>query len=191
MTNYKQLCYELFGTTDIKELQRIAHRAEFGVKTGRKRALSDADQTKMLRLQQQGMTVKDIADVMGVSRQTVSKYLNRKPDENYVMRIDYMWKQYICTEIYVDFCQERIQIINRIGDWTKCAFGKVENPSWDDFQFFLQSRCFPESRGNTRQILHKMGLSSYDTLQIVEKTEGRTPDDNQYLKFTYKGVAND
>ena len=46
MTNYKQLCYELFGTTDIKELQQIAHRAKFGVKTGRKRALSDADQVK-------------------------------------------------------------------------------------------------------------------------------------------------
>ena len=67
------------------------------------------------------------------------------------------------------------------------AFGVKEEPTWEDFQVFLQDRCFPETRGNVKVILAGLGLQDYDPLQIVEKTKGRTAEDDLWLRFQYYG----
>lgn len=181
-TDYRKLCIELFGTDNVAELRRIAGKQ----KTGRKKALNDADIQKIIEMQQQGITTKEIAESFGVSRQTISKYLNAFPKGNYTMRMNYMFRQKVCTEIYVDFLNEKISIINRTNDILRRAFGVIGNPTWEDFQYFLRERCFPEERGNKKDILNYLGIDHFDPLQIVEATKGRMAEDNQYINFVYE-----
>ena len=108
-TDYRKLCIELFGTDNVDELKRIAGKQQ----SGRKRALNEKDVGKIIEMQQKGLTTGKIAEHFGVSRQTISKYLNAFPPGNYTMRMNYMLRQKVCTEIYVDFLNEKISIINR------------------------------------------------------------------------------
>ena len=97
--DYRKLCMELFGTDDETELRKIAGR----LRGGRKKSLSEQDIATIIEMQKCGKTTKEIAEHFGVSRQTISKYLNRPLDDSYVMRLDFMFRQKVCTEIYVDF----------------------------------------------------------------------------------------
>ncbi len=182
MTDYRKLCLELFGTDDEMQLREIAGK----LASGRKKALNKNDIDRAIKMQQQGKTTKQIAEYYGVSRQTISKYLNKPLDDNYSMRIDFMYKQKVCTEIYVDYLRKKIKIVNRTDDVMKRAFGINQNPSWNDFEDFLEDRCFPKSRAMRKTVLDRIGIDSYDPFQILQKTNGRTADDNQYLKFTFK-----
>ena len=168
MTDYRKLCIDLFGTDNETELKDIAGR----LKGGRKNKLTE--------------TTAEIAQTFNVSRQTISKYLNKPLNGNYVMRLDFMFRQKVCTEIYVNFADKKIKIVNRTNDIMKRAFGINENPDWNDFEQFLEERCFPKSRAFRKTILKKIGADGYDTLQILEKTDGRTAEDNQYIRFTRK-----
>lgn len=96
-----------------------------------------------------------------------------------------MYGRHPCTVIDVDFLHQKVYIQNRTDDLLHRAFGVVEDPSWEDFQDFLESRCFPSTRGNVKAELRELGLTDYDPLQIVEKTHGRTAEDNLWLKFQY------
>ena len=182
MKDYRKLCIELFGTDDENELRKIAGR----LRGGRKKALTEKDIAFALELQTKGVGTKEIADYFGVSRQTISKYLNKPLTGSYVMQLDFMFKQKVCTEIYVDFEHKQIKIINRTNDIMKRAFGVNENPTWEDFESFLEERCFPNSRALKKTILQRIGMDSYDPLQILEMNKGRTAEDNQYINFTRK-----
>lgn len=182
MIDYRQLCIELFGTDDVEQLKRIASRKS----VGRKKALNEEDIDSIFKMQRQGISTADIAERFNTSRQTISKYLNSPLYGNYVLRIDFMYKQRVCTEIYVDFEKRKIKAVNRTDDIMKRAFGVNENPDWNEFELFLHSRCMPEGRDMRKKVLEKIGLDCYDCMRIVEKTNGRTPDDEQYFKFTRK-----
>ena len=182
MKDYRELCIELFGTDDETELRKIAGR----LRGGRKNSLTEKDIDNAIKMQGRGMSTKKIAEHFGVSRQTISKYLNKPLTGSYVMRLDFMYKQKVCTEIYVDFENKQIKIINRTNDIMKRAFGVNENPTWEDFESFLEERCFPNSRALKKTILQRIGVDSYDPLQILELNKGRTAEDNQYINFTRK-----
>lgn len=182
MTDYRKLCIDLFGTDNETELKDIAGR----LKGRRKNKLTETDVKNAIEMQKNGKTTAEIAQTFNVSRQTISKYLNKPLNGNYVMRIDFMFRQKVCTEIYVNFADKKIKIVNRTNDIMKRAFGINENPDWNDFEQFLEERCFPKSRAFRKTILKKIGADGYDTLQILEKTDGRTAEDNQYIRFTRK-----
>lgn len=180
MTDYRKLCIELFGTDDVDKIRAIASKKH----SGRKSRLSDRDVEKALEMQQQGKTIELIAEHFGVSRQTLSKYLNRDYP-GYSLRLDFMHERRVCTKIYVDFINEKIRITNSVSNPLYTAFGIVENPTWDDFQDFLAERCFPRDRFMSKAILNQLNLTSgYDALEIIKKTQGRMAEDNQYIKIT-------
>lgn len=180
MKDYQKLCLELFGTDDETELRKIAGR----LRGGRRKALSEEDVELAVKMQRDGKTTKEIAEHFGVSRQTISKYLNKPLSDSDVMRLDFMFRQKVCTEIYADYEHKKIKIINRTDDIMKRAFGVNENPTWEDFESFMAERCFPESRAFKKTILKRIGADSYDPLQILEQNKGRTAEDNQYINFT-------
>ena len=182
MKDYRKLCIELFGTDDETELRKIAGR----LRGGRKKSLTEKDIDNAIKMQGSGMSTKKIAEHFGVSRQTISKYLNKPLDGDYVMRLDFMFRQKVCTEIYVDFEHKQIKIINRTDDIMKRAFGVNENPTWEDFESFIEERCFPNSRALKKTILQRIGVDSYDPLRILELNKGRNAEDNQYINFTRK-----
>ena len=55
----------------------------------------------------------------------------------------------------------------------------------EDFEYFLESRCFPRGRDYMKDILRDMGLDSYDPLAIIEKTKGRMAEDKQWIRLKY------
>lgn len=185
--DYRRLCIELFGTDDTDELKTIADkiRAKNPRNAGRKKKFTSEDVQQMRELLEDGTTINDIAKRFQTSRQIISKYLNDNPVDGYTLRMTYMYKQYPCTVIDVDFLNQKIMIQNKTKDVLRRAFGIIEVPTWNDFNEFLKERCFPSTRGNAKDILKQLQLTSYDPLQIVEKTKGRMAEDDMWLKFAY------
>lgn len=185
--DYHKLCLDLFGTDDINELERIArtYREKNPRKAGRKKKFTAEDVQTIRSLIENGMTVNQVAERFQTSRQVIGKYLNEKPAKGYTLRITYMYRQHPCTIIDVDFFNQRVMARNKTKDVLHRAFGVTEAPTWDDFEAFLRDRCFPATRGNVKDLLEQLQLTSYDPLQIVEKTRGRTVEDDMWLKFNY------
>ena len=74
--DYKTVCQELFGTTDVDELKRIA--AQVNQKNprqaGRNKKFTEEDVACMRELRANGVPMQEIADQYNTSRQIVSKY---------------------------------------------------------------------------------------------------------------------
>lgn len=180
---------------------------------GRKKALDDKKVEEYRKRFRDGERIFVLAKEAGVSRQTMSAYLHedrlngeifyqyslwaklnrefRNQDlHRYSLRIDYMDNNKCSSVILVDFYNEKIEVINKTQDPILRAFGMNAKPSWEDFIYFLKERCIPESRFQIRQILKDLELSQYDLIQILEKTEGRTGEDEMWLKFAYLQEGN-
>ena len=185
--DYKKLCIELFGTDDVEELRKIADTINMknNRNAGRKKEFSSSQIKEMLKMQEQNIPQRIIAEHFKTTRQTVARYLNSE-DFDYSMKIDYMFKTSVCTTIYVDFKNEKINIVNKTGDILHRAFGMNESPSWQDFLDFVSDRCFSKSRGDRKDMLKALDIDSYDPIQIIEKTKGKTYEDRQWMKFKYR-----
>lgn len=197
----ENLCEKIFGTTNEKELRAIAEKAqkydrifqnEHSInmrKAGRKAKLTEKDIDTIKNLQEEGESINKIADKYGVTRQTISKYLKlskeARESKSITMRMNYMFKDEICTEIDIDFKNEKIYIQNKTKDIIHQAFGVIKNPSWEDFEYFLEQRCFPKSRANIKEILKNLDVPYYDPLLIIEKTQGRMAEDYQWIDIVY------
>ena len=185
--DYRELCLDLFGTDDVNKLTEIAriYKEKNPRKAGRKKKFTVEDIQTIRGLLENGMTVNEVAKRFQTSRQVIGKYLNQKPAEGYTLRITYMYRQYPCTIIDVDFLHQKVMVQNKTKDMLHRAFGVIEHPTWNDFELFLKDRCFPATRGNVKELLKQLRLASYDPLQIVEKTRGRAAEDDMWMKFNY------
>lgn len=185
--DYRKLCVESFSTVDKAPLRKAA--LEYGKKNtrnaGRKRKITDGDIQRIKTMRNAGMTIQELSKIYRVSRQTIGRYLSTPASDGYTMRITYMFRRQPCTVIDVNFLDQRVVIQNKTDDILHRAFGVLEHPTWNDFELFLQGRCFPRTRGDCKELLQEMGLTDYDPLQIVEITKGRLSDDEMWLKFRY------
>ena len=155
-----------------------------------------------------GLTQKEFADLINVSVPTVERWessdkeihgpvalladiLIRNPDlleerivpeKEYPIRMWYMYKDQVCTLIDADPARQRIRIKNYQDHLMFRAFGPVEQPSYRQYEAFLESRCFPRSRDKMKLILKELQLPFYDPLMIVEKTEGRMAEDDFWIR---------
>ncbi len=72
------------------------------------------------------------------------------------------------------------------------AFGVKLEPEYEDYEAFLESRCFPRTRDKMKIQLKELDIPFYDPLLIIEKTQGRMADDDFWLKVEvrhlFKGV---
>ena len=148
---------------------------------------------EMLALYQQGKSTTELAKKYGVSRQTIYKQLEHAQDfsdaPDVMLRLNYMNRNKLCTTIDVDFKHEKIKIKNYTDKTPLRAFGVVENPTWEDFQWFLRDRCFPETRAHLKWVLDDVGVPFYDPLMIIEKTQGRMAEDQQWIEVIHKRVS--
>ena len=194
-TAFEQQIYDVFGTTDIQKLREIskdavryrqlAQKEALRHAAGRKPAFTMPQVIQMVAMQQQGKSVAEIARTFQVSRQTVYNQINRahrfSNDPDVKTRMCFLYRDQLCTTIDVDFKHEKIMIQNYTHKIPLRAFGVVEHPTWDDFEWFLESRCFPKTRDHAKDILREMGLPFYDPLLIIEKTQGRMAGDDQWV----------
>lgn len=198
----KNILMDIFGTKDKNELKLIAEKAqkydmilqnEHPVnirKAGRKPSMSEKDILRIHKMREEGKSVREIADILQTTRQTIYKYLElskkNKEDKFITMRMNYMFQDEICTEIDIDFKHEKVYINNRTDNIIHRAFGVVKEPTWHDFEVFLEDRCFPRDRACLKDILRSLGLTDYDPIQIIEKTKGVMAEDFQWIDIIYR-----
>lgn len=94
----------------------------------------------------------------------------------------YMFKNELCTIIDVDEVNRDVVIKNYKKNLIFRAFGAIEEPNYDDYEEFLKSRCFPETRDKMKLVLKDLNIPFYDPLLIIEKTEGRMAEDDFWIK---------
>ena len=63
------------------------------------------------------------------------------------------------------------------------AFGNNTAPSIDDYNYFLESRCFPRTRDKMKLELERLDVPFYDPYMIIEKTQGRMAEDDFWIRI--------
>ena len=156
-----------------------------------------------------GLSQKDFAILVGSSKPTIERWessdnhitgpivllcqmLMREPEyvkdiqikeKEYPLRMWYMHDRAYCTEIQVDDMNRKVKIYNYVDNVVYRAFGVIEKPTYADYEEFLETRCFPSTRDKMKYVLEDLGLPFYDTLMIIEKTEGRMAEDHFWIKL--------
>ena len=87
----------------------------------------------------------------------------------------------LCARIAADETGETLHVENLATDYLKLPFGNNPNPSWADYQHFLENRCIPKTRAGLQEYLETIGLDSYEPLEIIRKTQGRMVEDDLWL----------
>ncbi len=152
------------------------------------------------------LTQKEFAELIGVSLPTIERWeTSEKPitgpvvllmqllSKEYIesikvpkkklpIRLWYMYKDEVCTLIDVDEGKQIVEIVNYKKHRQFLAFGANEHPSFEDYEAFLQSRCFPDTRDKMKLILKDLNLPFYDPFMIIEKTQGRMAEDDFWIK---------
>lgn len=105
------------------------------------------------------------------------------PEKVYPLRLWYMYRQEVCTIIDVDERERRVHVYNYTNDIAFRAFGRVKTPTFEQYEEFLESRCFPRTRDKMKLVLREMELPFYDPMLIIEKTRGRMAEDNFWIKL--------
>ena len=105
------------------------------------------------------------------------------PEKILPLRMWYMYKNKRCTLIDVDEAKQLVKIVNYTPNVQFRAFGSNENPDFEDYQEFLESRCFPRSRDKLKIILDNLDLPYYDPFLIIKKTQGRMAEDDFWINI--------
>ena len=105
------------------------------------------------------------------------------PASTYPLRLFYMYENTVCTVIDVDEIGRRVLIHNYCDNLLMRAFGRNIEPSFEEYEDFLRSRCFPESRDKVKLELARLNIPFYDPTLIIEKTQGRMADDRFWIRI--------
>lgn len=105
------------------------------------------------------------------------------PKQTSPIRLWYMHEQTVCTIIDVNDMRKEVRIWNYTDNLMFRAFGIDENPDYQAYQEFLESRCFPASRDKMKLVLKDLDLPFYDPFMIIEKTEGRMAEDHFWIRI--------
>ena len=153
------------------------------------------------------MTQKEFAKLIGVSKPTLERWETSKniitgpivlmidllsdniellekreiPEKKYPFRLWYIYKNKKCTLIDVDDINQKIWTKDYVNNIMFRAFGANRNPTYDDYEAFLKSRCFPETRDKMKIQLDALGIPFYDPMLIIKKTQGRMAEDDFWI----------
>ncbi|MBQ8159741.1 MAG: hypothetical protein IJ083_03225 [Clostridia bacterium] len=105
------------------------------------------------------------------------------PERSSPLRLWYMYRETVCTVIDVDDGSRKVRVTNLQEHPLYRAFGVNECPSYEDYLEFLESRCFPRTRDKMELELQYLGLSAYDPIEIIGKTEGRMAGDEFWIRM--------
>lgn len=108
------------------------------------------------------------------------------PKQDTPLRLYYMFGNDICSVIDVDEIHRKVKVYNYTDNLIFRAFGVKLEPSFEDYEDFLKSRCFPEERDKMKLMLKEYNIPFYDPLLIIEKTEGRMEEDDFWIKIRRK-----
>lgn len=109
--------------------------------------------------------------------------MKRKKEIKQLQTLYYKKNDEIMTKIMVDYKNETILVQNYTDRNLDKAFGANENPSFADFEAFLEDRCFPRNRDHMKLHLNELKLDFYDPYNIVRKTHGKLEGDSYSIEF--------
>lgn len=153
------------------------------------------------------MTQKEFAALLGVSKPTVERWeqggkgvsgveailfdiINEHPEyiikkkiepSNYRLRLAYMYHDKICAVIDVDESNRIVDVTNYTDMVIYRPFGNNTAPTYEEYEEFIESRCFPRTRDKMKLELEKLGIPFYDPILIIEKTQGRMEEDDFWI----------
>ena len=156
-----------------------------------------------------GLTQQALADYVGVSKKTVERWESsgltihgpivpllrilreeprflpyfEVPEQTTILRLWYMYRSEVCTLIDVNEKDRTVSIRNYTSRMQYRAFGVNEEPSFEEYEQFLEDRCFPRGRDKMKLILEDLDIPFYDPLLIIEKTEGRMAEDQFWIRI--------
>lgn len=168
----------------VSELEDMKQNCTVREKTGRGKGrpgVDEAVRAQVLALCRNGYTLREIGEKVQLAPSTVHKIVSRASRESRTLYV-YMDRETPATIIDACPLTEKVQIVNLTDDMLSRAFGVREQPTWEDYLEFLESRCMPRTRYGIREELNSYGIDSYDPFQIVEKTKGRVYGDGQRLE---------
>ena len=113
----------------------------------------------------------------------------RVNEKVYPLRLYYMNNNDISTIIDVDVINRRVTFRNYTDNIIYRAFGNKEKVTYEEYESFLEERCFPKEKDKMKIELSRLNLPYYDPYMIIEKTQGRLEDDNCWIKI--EKVRND
>lgn len=87
----------------------------------------------------------------------------------------------LCARIAADETTKKIRVENLVANFLKLPFGNNREPSWEDYLYFLESRCIPRTRAGLREYLETIDIDHYDSVEIIQKTQGRMAEDDIWL----------
>ncbi len=150
------------------------------VHTQDKASVGRGIRARAIALYQQGKDVETIASLLQLAPEAVREILEEAEQRS---RIVYVFADggEPATIIDVRNLTQKIEIVNLTDELTSRAFGIKDTPGWEDYEYFLESRCMPKTRYGIREELRNMGIDCYDPFQIIQKTRGRVYGDHQYL----------
>lgn len=154
-----------------------------------------------------GLTQKEFSELTGCSKPTVERWeredgmikgpisllvrmleqypeyikMLEVPEKIFPIRMWYMYKNRRCTMIDVDEVRQLVRIKNYTENIMFQAFGSNSNPDFAEYQEFLKSRCFPETRDKIKLVLKDLDIPFYDPYLIIQKTEGRMAEDDFWI----------
>lgn len=105
------------------------------------------------------------------------------PEKKLPVRLKYMYGEQLCTVIDVDDRTRQVRIKNFVTDPLFRAFGRTAEPTYEEYEEFLESRCFPPTRDKMKIILKELNLPFYDPFMIIQKTQGRMAEDNFWIQI--------
>lgn len=117
------------------------------------------------------------------SEKSVGEFVLQKKDMGHkIKKLSFYDGEELCTVIYADFTDKILKAENFTKDVVKTAFGNNKNLMWEDFMNFLEERCIPKERSGIREYLEAIGVAEYNPIEIIQKTKGKTAEDNQWIE---------
>ncbi len=107
----------------------------------------------------------------------------RVPAQTAPLRLWYLWQDRVCSILDVDERLRKVKVYNFTEDLLYRAFGREEHPTFEEYEEFLESRCFPRSRDKMKLELEHLKLPFYDPILIIEKTQGRMAEDDFWIRI--------
>ncbi len=155
------------------------------------------------------MSQKEFAEFVGVSKPTIERWETQEegitgpivtlleilrrnakwaeqlsiPERSLKLRLFYMYEDMVCTIIDIDEVSREVRIQNYTDNVQYRAFGVVTEPTFEDYEEFIESRCMPRTRDKLKLELDHLGVPFYDPILIIEKTEGRMAEDRFWIRL--------
>lgn len=108
-----------------------------------------------------------------------------------IIEMQYMRKKKVLADITANYENETVSVEVYTDDPVYMPFGINKNPNFDDYKFFLESRCFPKTRHNAKQLLDDLDIQYYEPFYIIQKTHGLLFEDYCWIKFKDEDINYD